>query len=655
MRPLRSLRLSGLHVACALAHVGLLAGLLFPSDSHARQEIMPDSTRQSADQSTRANSPTRADVDTARLPIQALNTDLSIHMGQDPGVFAYTFDAAGWPNGLSAWGRDPNHTRLLWEGRSVDDLLTGRPRFDMVPVAFLASAAWTKGGDVDVRSDSLPMPSPVTRVRYESAGDGLQSVKALHVQNRIFRTSDSTSVRLQTVFGYAGAGAQGEYDGTRLQRAREITARVGLTGHRWSAWVQDVASRRAVGAHAGVEPFTSDYESIYQRLGAVVSDPTARRRTVRNDLELGGSTSLHGWNGTLRAVRTSQTLDFEGSTLSARAWTTRWQLLTALTADHGPGLLTLDAQVLRDTGFGGSAWGSEPEKRTFGAVTARYSKEQVWSLETGIREDTYHSWWHANASGTLDRDLLSIDGLVVRSARRITLLEMAGFGAGIEGISAQNSPPLQAYLLARAGAQLNSEAWTLRFEGSHLSEQDAIVHQMGSAHPDLDSSVMSGRRTRSTASLSLGWRNDGRHGMYAHTAASRTFTSRPDDSALSLLWESSMPEQWASVRLGWRDLLFRGDLDLDLFIRARLWDSMNGLRLHTPTGLLVLPQDASVPVDGNWLVDVIAEGDVRGATMFFAYENMFSGTNLQVGNLIIPDYPLPRQRIRFGVYWPIAN
>lgn len=129
----------------------------------------------------------------------------------------------------------------------------------------------------------------------------------------------------------------------------------------------------------------------------------------------------------------------------------------------------------------------------------------------------------------------------------------------------------------------------------------------------------------------------------------------PDDGTDTTLWERSLPERWASGRLGWKALLFQKDLDLDLFIRGRVWESMNGLRLHTPTGLLVLPEDLSAPVDGNWLMDVGAEGDVRGATLFVAYENVFSGTNWQIGNLLVPDYPLPRQRVRFGVYWPIMN
>ncbi len=53
------------------------------------------------------------------------------------------------------------------------------------------------------------------------------------------------------------------------------------------------------------------------------------------------------------------------------------------------------------------------------------------------------------------------------------------------------------------------------------------------------------------------------------------------------------------------------------------------------------------------MLHLIAEARVRDATLFFVYENALSGTALMTGNLIVPVYPLPAQRFRFGVFWPI--
>jgi len=591
-----------------------------------------------------------------RLPIQALNMDLSMVLSRSPGVFSWTFDAAGWPNGLSAWGQDPNHVRLQWNGREVDDLISGRARFDMVPVAFLDRAEWLVDGSASVRTDSLEATTPVTRVRYESAGDGLQAVSALHVQNRFLRTSDSTGVRMQTVFGYAGAGSEGEYDGSQLKRARQITARVGVMGDGWSVWIQDVASRRAVGAHAGVVPFTgAGYESIYQRLGATVDDPTARRRTIHNDLEMGGQTIWQRWQGTLRVVRTSQTLDFEGTALSTRGWLTRWQVYPSIGTSLGSGTLEIRGHAVRDAGAGGSAWTSSPDSRTQSGVAAAFHFNDEMHVQAGVVNTTDQAWWHASATGAAHTGPVRFHGHVERDARRLSLLERSGFGAGIDGVSMMTDIPVQERVLARAGAEVTSGIWQIGLDASHLREMDAIIHQLSPTHPGLDSRIMNGLRSRSLLSLSLGWRADGRRGPYARVEGVMSVSNGPNESVDATLWERSLPERWASGRLGWKALLFSKDLDLDLFIQGRVWESMNGLRLHTPTGLLVLPEDLSSPVDGNWLVDVGAEGDVRGATLFFAYENMFSGTTAQIGNLIVPDYPLPRQRIRFGVYWPIAN
>jgi hypothetical protein len=593
---------------------------------------------------------------TPPLPIQALNADPSIELGLAPGVFSWRFDAAGWPNGLSSLGQDPNHVTLNWDGKTMDDLITGRPRYDMVPLAMLASQTWDEFGQVLMKSEKLDSLYPQTRVRYESAGDGLQAVHALHVQNRYRATSDSTGYRLQTVFGYAGAGAKGEYDGSALRRGRQITARIALEGNDWGLWIQDVASRRAVGAHAGVLPFPgASYESIYQRLGATVSDPTARRRTVRNDLELGGRMSHRGWLTSLRAIRSSQTLDFKGSSLENRAWTTRWQVRADAGRSFRPGRIILTSHIERDGGYGGSAWKSRPETRTRAQLGVTLSSHAGYQVAVGAEEGTVASWWYAQASADRNVGPVRVDGSLSRRARHISMLEWSGFSEEVASLSSLSKLPLQEQRLARLELQVPVGPLTWGVEASYLQEHDAIVHQLASDVTLLSSSVLAGTRSLSVVTISLLWREDHARGVYANLHGSMHSSKAPASTAVGRLWQTSMPDQWATARLGMRALLFEGDLDLDLYVRGRVWQTMNGLRLHTPTGLLVLPSDESSLVPESAAVDIGATGMVRGATFFFSYENMFSGTTLLVGNLLVPDYPLPRQRIRFGVYWPIAN
>ena len=124
--------------------------------------------------------------------------------------------------------------------------------------------------------------------------------------------------------------------------------------------------------------------------------------------------------------------------------------------------------------------------------------------------------------------------------------------------------------------------------------------------------------------------------------------------------EAALPEFFVQGRLGARYAIF-GDLALDLSLRGRFWTEMRSRTLHAPTGLLVLPHedDDLFPPSGflpsSGMLDIVVEAGLRTATLFLAYENVLSGTQLLAGNLIVPVYQLHERRLRFGVFWPIKN
>ena len=101
--------------------------------------------------------------------------------------------------------------------------------------------------------------------------------------------------------------------------------------------------------------------------------------------------------------------------------------------------------------------------------------------------------------------------------------------------------------------------------------------------------------------------------------------------------------------------IFKGDLDFDLYARGRFWSSFLGRTLHPETGLLVLRDASARLIDSSATLDVVLEAKVRTAKFFIGFENLLSGTTLIIGNMLVPDYPLPQQRFRFGVHWPIWN
>jgi hypothetical protein len=94
---------------------------------------------------------------------------------------------------------------------------------------------------------------------------------------------------------------------------------------------------------------------------------------------------------------------------------------------------------------------------------------------------------------------------------------------------------------------------------------------------------------------------------------------------------------------------------MDLYTQGRLWSTFRSRTLHPQTGLLVLRDDGARDVEGSATVDVVLEAGVRTAKLFVAFENLFSGTTVIPGNMLVATYPLPERRFRFGVYWPIQD
>src|SRR5690606_25791310 len=166
---------------------------------------------------------------------------------------------------------------------------------------------------------------------------------------------------------------------------------------------------------------------------------------------------------------------------------------------------------------------------------------------------------------------------------------------------------------------------------------------------------------RAGLAADLGWRRDARRGLYLALQPSLLRFLNPDASPEHRRLAGTLPAFFAHGRLGARFVLFTGDLDVDLYLQGRFWTRMRSRVLHAQTGLLAVPEEGARSFGPSGLLDVVFEAGVRGAKVFVAYENALSGPlfspNLQLmpGTLLVPDYPFPEQRFRFGVYWPISN
>jgi hypothetical protein len=162
---------------------------------------------------------------------------------------------------------------------------------------------------------------------------------------------------------------------------------------------------------------------------------------------------------------------------------------------------------------------------------------------------------------------------------------------------------------------------------------------------------------RAGGALALTWRGAAPRGFYATAEARAAHLLNPDASDLHARAADALPALWGHGRLGFRALdLFGGVLDLDLAVHGRAWLAFQGLTFAPAPALFALPDpSATVSVPTRGALDLVAEAGLQErASVFLLYENALA-TRLYDGAYVVPVYPLPAHRLRFGVFWVLFN
>lgn len=595
--------------------------------------------------------------------------DAASYLSEVRGAWVYDFGTPGWPDGWSPFGIDPGRVGVQLDGILLDDPVTGRPAYELLPYDKLISL--DRKGIVQGRPEGMAAGlsdyrsnRPITEMVYRSTSTGLQQVSVVHAQTRRAGAAGD----IQYLFGYAGAGARGEYDGSKLERKRQILLRVQRNGRRLSWEAGNLFNRHRVGAHSGVEPFAGfTYESIYVRLGATVGSADARRELQRNDAWI--KLSLPGAGTTLKVSSTTSTLSHRTTSDTTEAGVSR--LGVAFTQPFFSGRFNLGLRGNLDSYGADSAWTR--------STTAR--SEWLGSLGGQHRIGSGRLSWSAGA-------LLADLGVPGPDLDAAPVLEPV-FSVDLEWMGGIVRP----FMHSRNGVRLQAASdlfgfgETYRPLGNRLQGRQAVdeigvsfrpgwLHVLASVaasrttdgaervfnatNDTLTVVPYSGLRTRTSATGRLGLREFSRRGLYFWAEATASLYAGDKDAvgetaALDDRLEETVPDLFGRAALGIRGILFQGDLDGDLSIRARAWTEHRGLRFHPQSGLLGLPDPASRPIDQSMVLDLVAIAHIRTATLTVSLENFLSGTTLTPGNQLVADYPYPERRLRFSVFWPILD
>ena len=595
----------------------------------------------------------------------ALEQDVAGILAARPASFLYDFGSFGWPNGWSPYGLNPNRVALLLGGLPFDDPVTGRPRYDLLPMALLEPLGLQAGrhaAPMAVYAQVRPfnVTQPLTELHYRSGGNGLQSIMAMHTQRRRLGLFGRPGA-LAVLFGYGGHAATGDYPGSRLRRMRQLLTRVRYHQTSWSLEATLLHNQRRLGAHGGVTPGVP-YETVYNRLIANVRNSNATRQTIRNDLSVTLRTRLLPGATeplTISAFTTWQTFRYRNpgaDTLVAK--TNRYGARLHQDLRFGPNHLRVLVEAWTDR-LGRS--NALPDGLTRTQLHATVHDSLRLGAFEAILEGGAYVTDHARFAGGAARAAYPVGPLrlfaeVSHTGQPASWVEEHGWGRFVEAAAVPDGRVSQ----GRAGLRLRAGAFDVTVFGfAHQETNPLDFYTVG--EDSIVARVASSSFRRTGAGGDLGWRRTARRGFYLTAQPTFVHFLDADASDEHRRMQNALPEFFAQGRLGARYALFTGDLILDLSVRGRFWTEMRSRTLHAPTGLLVLPDatDDLYPASGflpsSGTLDVVVEAAIRTARLFVAYENALSGTQVLLGNQIVPIYPLPARRLRFGVFWPILN
>lgn len=600
-----------------------------------------------------------------RQPVKHPEPDLVHLLAPTPGSFLFDFGANGWPDGWSWNGFGPQRPSLIFDGHSYNDPVTGRPRFDLLPPEFLYAPHVDTdrlGGPIAVYTQprSYDTKRPLTELRYRRDNTSVQSIAAVHAQQRYITPFGRPSL-LQIVGGYYGRAGDNEYPNSDLERERRLLGRLHIRRTNWSATLRNLHSRRKIGAHGGVQPQGTFFESVYNRTIANVRLNDARRQTIRNDLGLTvRAPLLPGLEApaVLSANWTAQTFRYyDPDTLQAK--TNRFSGYLRQSFQLGPQVLQAEIGATLDQLRTTNAWSGHTTRQQLHA-TLRDSigfGSTTFVLDGGLHVSDAQQYPSASlqAAHQWGRLRFFVDGRL--AGQPISWVERAGFGETLIPLDTVRTGRIAH---GRAGLAADLGPFDVRLSGFAHEIQNPIDLYATATADVLDVRVSDVPFRRVGATLELGWRRDAQAGLYAQAQATGLQFLNADAASTTARVAETLPQVFGQGRLGARFVAFAGDLDADLYVQGRGWTAMRSRQFHPPTGLLAVPppdaaviENAPLSFGPNGTLDVALKAGIREATLFLTYENALSGTQLQPGVLTVPVYPLPEQRFRFGVFWPI--
>ncbi|MEM1041142.1 MAG: hypothetical protein AAGI91_00790 [Bacteroidota bacterium] len=585
-------------------------------------------------------------------------------LAEAPGAFLHDLGVPAAAGGVSFGGLGPRRTALTLGGVPVSNLLSGRPAFELLPLDVLAPLRLGPDGTepVGVAADlrAFAAAVPVTELRYRTGPDGIQFISATHAQTRrpdFARALGGDRARLQALFHVSGRTADGEFAGVGVS-GWQVIGRVGLALPAFSVEVTERHGRDRAGASDGVAP-TGVFETVFDRANPL--NPNAERETIRNDLAATLRLPVLPAPLTATAFWTAETFRYFGSnvptgadTVGARADRVGLRLVQPLRIGVHRLRAVAEGWVTR-TRRGTAFPGADRARTLHLAVHDSLALAGFdLGLEAGFTSAAAASFPVVGVRA--DQALGPVQAFVSARLAGATpsRVEREGFGGLAQPLGPART---ERSLTLAAGFDAELGPFDLGLSGTLVQQTDPRVLLVEDGDLAAAFTTVDGAFRRATGTVRLAWRDRASRGLYLRLRANAHALLNAADSPVHERAAEAVPPVWGEARLGARALnLFDGNLDIDIAARGRGWSAFRGRSFHAPTALYALRPLNARPVDASGTLDLVTEAAIGSgrATVFIAYENLLA-SRAYAGAYVVPVYPLPNPRLRFGVFWLLPN
>ncbi len=577
-----------------------------------------------------------------------------------PGYFRYQQGGFGLPNHLTPFHLPAAAIGFRLDGAPIEDPLTNEIDWDFVPIDYATnsnSSAAFSGQVLGLSADSrlVTQEAPFTEMKYFTGSNGLQSIAAIHSQNRQ-RQILGQDAFLNSSIHYRGGAAQGEFTNSNY-RHREIGARVLLATKAWFASLDMKSGNHRNGVNGGVTQIGSDYETIFERFGAGVNSSSDRRTKKRSQIKADLGLTWSDGHAPLRAIVYWQSnLNRFFSDTTAVIHQQRHAASLEQQFSFGHHRVGLKGSFAAKSAGTTSVWtefGNESDL----AISDRFELEGL-DIHLGASLGK-------NRDKSTDAFFLSIErrsnssnlGLIYQTAKRPRhYLRFRSFhpsfqtlpfesNIGSDDIFAPSRDQMLQFSLARDLGDLSFSLLAYLNSSSDYPFLATTTDQEGPLYT-VHSQKGGGLIPR------LSWRERARSGVYILTQIS-LYAAQRDSDFIDAVWlmEESIPKASSRSIAGLRYSLFDSELIMDSSLELRTSSSIKLLALESSSSLLMTTSE-QVESGNQYQVDFWTDAEIRGATLYMGVENLLAPW-LDTGSLSLDPYPLPDIAIRVGLLWPM--